>query len=326
MKQLSNKFLQILILSSIGFSCSITIPRAVNENPIGNAVGKSTQKTYLGVFSVGDNASIEQAARNGNLKTISTVDYQITNFLGIVTNQTVIVTGSQTLEEPKISVTQETTTTQTNISESEKKDVIVSSTENSTINTTSELPVSTVQNTIVSENKIPETKKEVVVKNETTKPIQTSANKFVESDAKPQSLASAPAENKISNKETKRIEIADEEVSPEKKDTNKRIKGFSIKSKSLSDFSKKIKEISSEYMQFGDLTPIDIKLNLSTLTFSCDFIQKTSGFIKLGLFYGPKSVGCESCESVIVNNPGSEVLAKSSNAIFVSQLIGVYSK
>lgn len=326
MKQLSNKFLQILILSSIGFSCSITIPRAINENPIGNAVGKSTQTTYLGVFSVGDNASIEQAARNGNLKTISTVDYQITNFLGIVTNQTVIVTGSQTFEEPTVSATQETTTTQTIISESEKKDVIVSSKENSTVNTKSELPVSTTQNTIVSENKISETKKEVVVKKETTKPIQASANSFVEPDVKPQSLASAPAEYKISNKETKRIEIADEEVSPEKKDTNKRIKGFSIKSKSLSDFSKKIKETSSEYMQFGDLTPVDIKLNLSTLTFSCDFIQKTSGFIKLGLFYGPKSIGCESCESVIVNNPGSEVLAKSSNAIFVSQLIGVYSK
>jgi hypothetical protein len=79
-------------------------------------------------------------------------------------------------------------------------------------------------------------------------------------------------------------------------------------------------------MQFGDLTPIDIKLNLTTLTFSCNFIQKTSGLIKLGLFYGPKSLGCESCESVIINNPGSKVLAKSSNAIFVSQLIGVYSK
>ena len=326
MKQLSNKFLQILILSSIGFSCSITIPRAINENPIGNAVGKSTQTTYLGLFSVGDDASIEQAARNGNLKTISTVDYQITNLLGLISTQTVIVTGSQTLEEPTMSLTQETTTTQTTKVESEKKDLIVSSVENSTTNTTSELLVKTAQNSTVSENKIPETNKEVVVKNEVAKPIQASINKFVEPDVKAQNLASASAENKLSNRETKRIEISNEEVSLEKKDTNKRIKGFSIKSKSLSDFSKKIKETSSEYMQFGDLTPVDIKLNLSTLTFSCDFIQKTSGFIKMGLFYGPKSIGCESCESVIINNPGSEVLAKSSNAVFVSQLIGVYSK
>jgi hypothetical protein len=308
MKQLSNKFLQILILSSLGFSCSITIPRAINENPIGNTIGKSTQTTYLGIFSVGEDASIEQAARNGNLKTISTVDYQITNFLGLVSKQTVIVTGSQTLEEPAASSNPETSTTQASINESEKKDVIVSST----------------QNSITPGNIVPETKKEIVVKNETTKPIQAPANTFVEPIVKPQNEVTA-SKNTISSKEAKRIEIANEDVSPENKDTNKRIEGFSIKAKSLSDFSKKIKETSSEYMQFGDLTPIDIKLNLTTLTFSCNFIQKTSGLIKLGLFYGPKSLGCESCESVIINNPGSKVLAKSSNAIFVSQLIGVYS-
>lgn len=308
MKQLSNKFLQILILSSLGFSCSITIPRAINENPIGNTIGKSTQTTYLGIFSVGEDASIEQAAKNGNLKTISTVDYQITNFLGLVSKQTVIVTGSQTLEEPAASSNPETSTTQASINELEKKDVIVSSTQNST----------------TSGNKVPETKKEIVVKNETTKPIQAPANTFVEPIVKPQNEVTA-SKNTIASKEAKRIEIANEDVSPENKDTNKRIVGFSIKAKSLSDFSKKIKETSSEYMQFGDLTPIDIKLNLTTLTFSCNFIQKTSGLIKLGLFYGPKSLGCESCESVIINNPGSKVLAKSSNAIFVSQLIGVYS-
>jgi hypothetical protein len=308
MKQLSNKFLQILILSSLGFSCSITIPRAINENPIGNTIGKSTQTTYLGIFSVGEEASIEQAARNGNLKTISTVDYQITNFLGLVSKQTVIVTGSQTLEEPAASSNPETSTTQASINESEKKDVIVSS----------------IQNSITPGNIVPETKKEIVVKNETTKPIQAPANTFVEPIVKPQNEVTA-SKNTISSKEAKRIEIANEDVSPENKDTNKRIEGFSIKAKSLSDFSKKIKETSSEYMQFGDLTPIDIKLNLTTLTFSCNFIQKTSGLIKLGLFYGPKSLGCESCESVIINNPGSKVLAKSSNAIFVSQLIGVYS-
>lgn len=308
MKQLSNKFLQILILSSLGFSCSITIPRAINENPIGNTIGKSTQTTYLGIFSVGEDASIEQAARNGNLKTISTVDYQITNFLGLVSKQTVIVTGSQTLEEPAASSNPETSTTQASINESDKKDVIVSST----------------QNSITPGNIVPETKKEIVVKNETTKPIQAPDNTFVEPIVKPQNEVTA-SKNTISSKEAKRIEIANEEVSPEIKDTNKRIEGFSIKAKSLSDFSKKIKETSSEYMQFGDLTPIDIKLSLTTLTFSCNFIQKTSGLIKLGLFYGPKSLGCESCESVIINNPGSKVLAKSSNAIFVSQLIGVYS-
>jgi hypothetical protein len=325
MKQLLNKFLPILILSSLGFSCSITVPRAINENPIGNTTGKATQTTYFGIFSVGDDASIEQAARNGNLKTISTVDYQITNLLGIVTTQSVIVTGSQTLEEPTVSTNQETTTTLASTNESEKKDIIASSTENSTTNTKKDLPVGASQNSTTPGNIVSEGKKEIVEKNKTIKPIEAPANTFVEPNVKPQNEVIA-SKNSISSKETKRIEIANEEVSPENKDTNKRIEGFSIKAKSLSDFSKKIKETSSEYMQFGDLTPIDIKLNLTTLTFSCNFIQKTSGLIKLGLFYGPKSLGCESCESVIINNPGSKVLAKSSNAIFVSQLIGVYSK
>jgi hypothetical protein len=296
-------------LSSIGFSCSITIPRAINENPIGNSVGKSNQTTYLGVFSVGDDASIEQAARNGNLKTISTVDYQITNLLGLISTQTVIVTGSQTLNEPEEVISPEVSSINQNVTQPEKK----------------ELPV---VNSLVPTNPVdivPEIKKEPTLVTETPKLNQTPISKLTDPIPSKKSEVIV-SENVISNKEVQGIENVEVEVSVENKDTNKRIKGFSVKAKTLSDLSKKIRETSIEYMQFGDLTPIEIKLNLSTLTFSCNFIQKTSGFIKMGLFYGPKSIGCESCESVIINNPGSEVLAKSSNAIFVSQLIGVYSR
>lgn len=311
MNRLTIKILRFALLSYVGFSCSITIPRAINENPIGNSVGKSTKTTYLGIFSVGEDASIEQAARNGSLKTISTVDYQITNFLGLVSNQTVIVTGSQTMPEPIAQNIEEEKITQTTVSEPEKKETVVNP--------------SPVANTTTA-NVVTEIKKETVVKNESEKPKINAAVENKELASLPKLAEEVKPTNKVENRETKRVEVAEELISSENKDTNKRIKGFSIKAKSLSDFSKKIREESSEYMQYGDLTPINIKLNLTTLTFSCDFVQKTSGFIKMGLFYGPKSIGCESCENVIANNPGSEVLAKSANNIFVSQLIGVYSK
>lgn len=309
MKLLTNKLLQFALLSSIGFACSITIPRAINENPLGTSVGKSTQTTYLGIFSVGDDASIEQAARNGNLKTISTVDYQITNLLGLISTQTVIVTGSQTLNESVEVISPEVSLIKQNVTKPEKKELPV---------VNSQVPTNPV-------DIVPEIKKEPTLVAESPKPYPTPITKLTEPIASKKSEVIV-SENVVSNKEVQRIEIAEEEVSVENKDTNKRIKGFSVKAKTLSDLSKKIRETSSEYMQFGDLTPIEIKLNLSTLTFSCDFIQKTSGFIKIGLFYGPKSIGCESCENVIMNNPGSKVLSKSTNTLFVSQIIGIYSK
>lgn len=311
MNRLTIKILRFVLLSYLGFSCSITIPRAINENPLGTSVGKSTKTTYLGIFSVGEDASIEQAARNGSLKTISTVDYQITNFLGLVSNQTVIVTGSQTMPEPIVQHIDEEKIAQATVSEPEKKEIIVNP--SPAVNTT-------------KTNAVPETIKESVVKNDSEKPKINSAIENKEFTSAPKLAEEVKPSNKVENRETKRVEVAEELISSENKDTNKRIKGFSIKAKSLSDFSKKIREESSEYMQYGDLTPINVKLNLTTLTFSCDFVQKTSGLIKMGLFYGPKSIGCESCENVLANNPGSEVLAKSANNTFVSQLIGIYSK
>jgi hypothetical protein len=49
----------------------------------------------LGIFSVGDDTSIELAAKNGSIKYITSVDYQYTDILGIIGTQTVIVSGTK---------------------------------------------------------------------------------------------------------------------------------------------------------------------------------------------------------------------------------------
>jgi len=101
------------------------------------------------------------------------------------------------------------------------------------------------------------------------------------------------------------------------------IKGFTVKGTSISDLSQKIKQASSELMILSDLTPVNLNLDLKKLTFKCDFVANNSNISKIGLYFGPKSTGCESCVNVIINNPGSTVLLKGSNASFDFELIGI---
>lgn len=104
---------------------------------------------------------------------------------------------------------------------------------------------------------------------------------------------------------------------------NKVIKGFTVKGTSISDLSQKIKQASSELMILSDLTPVNLNLDLKKLTFKCDFVANNSNISKIGLYFGPKSTGCESCVNVIINNPGSTVLLKGSNTSFDFELIGI---
>jgi len=101
------------------------------------------------------------------------------------------------------------------------------------------------------------------------------------------------------------------------------IKGIAVRGTSITDLSNKIKTVSSEIMILGDLTPINIKLDFKKLTFSCDYVSNNSNLFKMGLYFGPKSSGCESCINVIINNPGSTVLFKGSNNVFDYELIGL---
>lgn len=107
------------------------------------------------------------------------------------------------------------------------------------------------------------------------------------------------------------------------KTSNRIIKGFTVKGTSISDLSQKIKQASSELMVLSDLTPVNLNLDLKKLTFTCDFVSNNSNISKMGLYFGPKSTGCESCINVVINNPGSTVLLKGSNTIFDYELIGI---
>lgn len=104
---------------------------------------------------------------------------------------------------------------------------------------------------------------------------------------------------------------------------NKVIRGFMVKGTSISDLSNKIKQASSELMILSDLTPVNLILDIKKLTFKCDFVANNSNISKIGLYFGPKSTGCESCVNVVINNPGSSVLLKGSNSSFDYELIGI---
>lgn len=59
----------------------------------GSRVGEATATSYLGVVALGD-ASIAAAKRQGGITTVSSVDRQRKNILGIITTYTTTVHGN----------------------------------------------------------------------------------------------------------------------------------------------------------------------------------------------------------------------------------------
>jgi serine/threonine protein kinase len=102
-------------------------------------------------------------------------------------------------------------------------------------------------------------------------------------------------------------------------------KTLKIQANSLIDLSAQIKAKSENMLSNKYFHPEEIKLDLNQFTFQCTFIKKNTPhhIKKLGLYYGPKSTGCQSCEMVLFRNPGSTILAEKENSIFVSQIIGI---
>lgn len=86
------KYLVLAACAALFTSCSITMPVAATSNPIGSKVGKASAVTVFGMTFGGD-ASVVQAAVNGGIRKVSTVDLQDRNFLFIVRTRTAIVTG-----------------------------------------------------------------------------------------------------------------------------------------------------------------------------------------------------------------------------------------
>jgi len=60
---------------------------------LGPKTGTSQMVNYLGWIATGD-ASIDAAAKNGDIKTVKTVDVHYTTILGVVNTTTTIVTGN----------------------------------------------------------------------------------------------------------------------------------------------------------------------------------------------------------------------------------------
>lgn len=93
MKRLMYTVAVVATLAISFTACSITVPVAATSNPVGSKVGEATGTGYLGVLMLGIDASVRTAAKNGGISKISTVDFKMTNLLGIIQTYTCIVSG-----------------------------------------------------------------------------------------------------------------------------------------------------------------------------------------------------------------------------------------
>lgn len=94
-------FAGVVVLAT---SCTVTRPYAVTNNAIGDAVGTSKTTLIFGssagmglqsaLYSTNKNFGVIQAAKNGNLDKIATVDVQTSNY-GIIAIVKIIVTGTE---------------------------------------------------------------------------------------------------------------------------------------------------------------------------------------------------------------------------------------
>jgi len=101
------KNIKILLLVGTAFfvtSCTVTRPFAVTNNEIGDAVGTSKTTLIFGtsagpnleqaLYSTNKNFGLIEAAKNGNIDKIATVDVKTSNY-GFITQVKIIVTGTE---------------------------------------------------------------------------------------------------------------------------------------------------------------------------------------------------------------------------------------
>ena len=92
------KLIALALLGGFMASCTVVSPVTATNNPIGDKVGKSETGCifYIGGLSSGivmnKNYGIVEAAQNGGITKIATVDVSTTNYI-IFTKKTLIVTG-----------------------------------------------------------------------------------------------------------------------------------------------------------------------------------------------------------------------------------------
>ena len=84
-------FASLVMLSS---GCALTLPVNATSNQVGEKVGRAKATGYLCVLFFDQDASIREAAKNGGITKISTVDIKHTSVLGLLVTYETIVTGN----------------------------------------------------------------------------------------------------------------------------------------------------------------------------------------------------------------------------------------
>lgn len=94
MKKVSIVLLVVLI-GLFAMSCATyTMPISATSNEMGSKVGVATGQTFLGYFGADTETGIQQAAANGGITKISSVDFSFNvGILGFVQTYTCTVTG-----------------------------------------------------------------------------------------------------------------------------------------------------------------------------------------------------------------------------------------
>ncbi|MBL4709877.1 MAG: hypothetical protein JKY48_15705 [Flavobacteriales bacterium] len=94
MKKIRTILALAVVVASLS-SCTITMPYAVTEHPIGEKKGVSKTTVLFGVIQFNGNYGIAEAAKKGKIKgPISTVDLRTTSYLGaILFTKELLVTG-----------------------------------------------------------------------------------------------------------------------------------------------------------------------------------------------------------------------------------------
>ncbi len=91
MHRIKNLFI-ILAAGVMLSSCATTVPFDVTDNEIGTKTGKASYTVILGFPPFNGNAGIKEAAENGNIDKIATVDRKLKSGL-FTTTVTTVVTG-----------------------------------------------------------------------------------------------------------------------------------------------------------------------------------------------------------------------------------------
>ena len=98
------KVLIVVVVAFLATSCTVVRPYAVTNNQIGDAVGVSKTTLIFGasaaneleqaMFSTNKNFGVIEAAKNGNIDKVATVDVESSNYYFFSTVK-IIVTGTE---------------------------------------------------------------------------------------------------------------------------------------------------------------------------------------------------------------------------------------